>query len=210
MASSVIFGLADAFQSVFLALRLRKSLLRVPRLPNVLSPAANGTTPDPGEEQRGLPGLDLPNGTRGAGSVPPGSAWTLVFASGRPQPARARFCGESNGEEEPTENPHWTEVLQHSCGKQLRFAFAAPRRFKFPGVGSVPPVCLALPAGIWEELLSRSQELPQNSEETEDLRPGMNSWAAPRENPLKWVGNTTGFNRFSFDVAEDFNPRRSP
>ena len=26
---------------------------------------------------------------------------------------------------------------------------------------------------------------------------------------LKWVPHATGFNRFSFDVAEDFNPRRS-
>ena len=32
---------------------------------------------------------------------------------------------------------------------------------------------------------------------------------AAGENPLKWVQRATGFNRFSFDVAEDFNPRRS-
>ena len=34
-------------------------------------------------------------------------------------------------------------------------------------------------------------------------------WAIPRENPLKWVRSTTGFNRFSFSVAVDFSPRRS-
>ena len=53
-------------------------------------------------------------------------------------------------------------------------------------------------------------ELPQNSEESENHCPGRRSRAKPRENPLKWVRSTTGFNRFSVDVAEDFNPRRSP
>ena len=32
--------------------------------------------------------------------------------------------------------------------------------------------------------------------------------AIPHENPLKWGRSTTGFNRFPFDVAGDFNPRR--
>ena len=54
------------------------------------------------------------------------------------------------------------------------------------------------------------QELPQNSEGLENHRPGMNSRATSGENPLRWVRGATGFNRFSFDVAVDFNPRRSP
>ena len=37
----------------------------------------------------------------------------------------------------------------------------------------------------------------------------MSSWAKPNENPLKWVRSTTGFNRFSLEIAGDFNPRRS-
>ena len=49
------------------------------------------------------------------------------------------------------------------------------------------------------------QDLPQDSETLDNHRLGMNSWAKPREDPLKWVRGATGFNRFS---AGNFSSRR--
>ena len=54
-----------------------------------------------------------------------------------------------------------------------------------------------------------NRSYPRIPKGSENHRPGRTRRATSDENLLKWLCNRTGFNRFSLDVAEDFNPRQS-